>query len=152
MNHRSVAFAKLAKAAQLSAEAAKLYAEAAAELEAEPEETKREITDRDCAVARAKLAEIEERRVVRTRVVYFVQGVNGGPIKIGTAIDVAHRLSGLQNGSHVRLKVLATMDGGFSEERALHRRFAAHHVTGEWFEPAAPVLAFIDALAKGVTP
>lgn len=58
---RSAAIAKLAKAAHLSAEAAKLYAEAAEELGAEEGPDKPKPTDLDVARARKILSRLGSR-------------------------------------------------------------------------------------------
>jgi hypothetical protein len=79
-------------------------------------------------------------RLSDTGVVYFIQAVNGGPIKIGTAIDPKKRLASLQLSCPFRLKILATRPGGERLERSLHRRFAAYRLHGEWFEPNTPGL------------
>jgi hypothetical protein len=75
--------------------------------------------------------------------VYFIQAGEGGPIKIGCAVDVARRLSVLQTGSVEPLKLLCDFEGGPNEERRLHRLFAADHLRGEWFRPSAAVLDHI---------
>lgn len=73
-------------------------------------------------------------------IVYFVQGVDGGPIKIGVATDPKRRLATLQHGSPVLLRALIIMPGGFEMERQLHRLFAAGRMHGEWFDPDTPGL------------
>lgn len=75
--------------------------------------------------------------------VYFIQAGEGGPIKIGTAIDVARRLLVLQTGNVEPLTLLCDFEGGPEEERRLHRLFAADHLRGEWFRPSAAVLDHI---------
>jgi hypothetical protein len=76
-------------------------------------------------------------------VVYFVQGVDGGPIKIGHARNVADRLRAMQLGSPVQLGTLATMDGGTELETVLHERFAHLRTHGEWFKPVPALLRWI---------
>ncbi len=56
-----------------------------------------------------------------------------GPVKIGTAKDVARRLGTMQSGNHERLILLRMFEGGVAEERLLHKAFADHRITGEWF-------------------
>jgi hypothetical protein len=82
--------------------------------------------------------------------VYFCQPVDGGPIKIGLAVDPRNRLSGLQIGSPVRLRMLAIAEGGAEYEAELHKRFAEWRLHGEWFDEAAPGLAdvIVDAQAE----
>lgn len=75
--------------------------------------------------------------------VYFIQGQDDGPIKIGFTRDVAGRLRQLQTGHHDRLRVLRSMRGDKALEAWLHRRFAAHRLTGEWFTPHRDLLRYI---------
>jgi hypothetical protein len=81
--------------------------------------------------------------------VYFIQAGDGGPIKIGTAVDVAQRTAELQTGNHQRLIVLATLDGGRQHERALHRRFAEHRIAGEWFHAHGDIINLIRDVEAG---
>jgi hypothetical protein len=78
--------------------------------------------------------------------VYFIQGEDGGNIKIGYARDVAARVASFQPGSPVRLRVLATQQGGQALESALHRRFAADRLHGEWFAASAALVSYIEAM------
>ena len=83
------------------------------------------------------------------RSVYFIQPVDGGPIKIGIAAHVLGRLSGLQTGSPVELRVLGVIPGvRQSYEAELHERFAATRRHGEWFEPTPELMAFIAVHAE----
>jgi hypothetical protein len=66
--------------------------------------------------------------------IYFIQGVNGGPVKIGKTDDIDTRLRSLQRGSPVALEVIRQIDGGYVEEFWLHRHFAAQRLHGESFE------------------
>lgn len=81
--------------------------------------------------------------------IYFVQAIDGGPIKIGTTGRLSTRLKqlGIEFGKDLRL--LAVMDGSFEEEKSLHKRFAhlriAPSALNERFEPDASLLGFIRA-------
>jgi len=84
-------------------------------------------------------------------VVYFVQGGDGGPIKIGITEDVRRRLQCMQSDSPLLLRVLGIIpSAGLSDETALHRRFAFCHLHGEWHEPHPDLLAFIERTAVRV--
>jgi len=76
------------------------------------------------------------------RFVYFIQS-SGGPIKIGSASDVAARLKSLQTGSADELTLLAMTEGGEFRERELHARFAADRLRGEWFAPSPELIRVI---------
>jgi hypothetical protein len=83
-------------------------------------------------------------RMPTTGSVYFIQGVDGGPIKIGKANFPERRLYDLQASSPVRLRILATVAGGMRREYELHRQFKASRLHGEWFEPTPELLAEIE--------
>ncbi|MHB9879068.1 GIY-YIG nuclease family protein [Pacificimonas sp. ICDLI1SI03] len=72
--------------------------------------------------------------------VYFMQGEDGGPIKIGRARNPAKRLKAVQLGHPAPLKILATRYGGAAEERRLHRKYAESRMAGEWFAPTDALL------------
>lgn len=78
-------------------------------------------------------------RAGRPLVTYFVQSGVGGPIKIGVTTNIQNRLQSLATGSAEPLTLLGTLKG--NHERRLHERFAACRKSGEWFEPAAELLA-----------
>jgi hypothetical protein len=79
--------------------------------------------------------------------IYFVQSERGGPIKIGFTDNLKRRLASMRTHSADKLVVLATCKGDLTDERRLHERFAAHRVRGEWFAPAAELLAAIRSNA-----
>lgn len=87
------------------------------------------------------------RAPVRPPKIYFIGG-DVGHIKIGVSRSPHSRLAGIQTGSPIPLRILATVTGGFDEERAYHARFAAHRVQGEWFERHPDILAEIERLQK----
>lgn len=76
--------------------------------------------------------------------VYFLQSIDGGPVKIGFSTDVDRRREQLEAIYGTPLAVLATLDGGRDEEQALHARFS-HLRLGrtEQFRPDAELMAFI---------
>lgn len=76
--------------------------------------------------------------------IYFVQRLDGGPIKIGTTIRLSVRLKQLEATCGHPLKVLGIVDGSFADERALHQRFDYSCVGGEWFQPGPKLLEFIE--------
>jgi hypothetical protein len=83
------------------------------------------------------------------RSIYFVQPAAGGLIKIGIASNVAARLSGMQTGSPVELRVIGVIAGvDQSFEAELHERYASARRHGEWFEPTAELLDYIAEHAE----
>jgi len=79
--------------------------------------------------------------------VYFIQGEDGGPIKIGTSKNVENRLHALQTGFPHKLVVLAVIKGNDRIERGLHYKFKNYRLSGEWFKPAEELLEYINSLA-----
>lgn len=78
--------------------------------------------------------------------VYFIQCGEGGPIKIGMAVNVQRRLELLQTGCPHLLTVLAAVAGDRATERAFHERFVDLRMRGEWFWPARPLTNFINGV------
>jgi hypothetical protein len=86
--------------------------------------------------------------------IYFMQPLDGGPVKIGFSDDVETRRAQLESHYGQPLALLATMDGGRKEEQAVHSRFA-HLRFGrtEQFRPAAELMTFIGRpLLVGANP
>lgn len=80
--------------------------------------------------------------------IYFLQDSATLNIKIGfTSGDADARKAALQTGNPSPLVLLGTAEGEAFAESALHRRFAAFRVAGEWFLPAPPL---IEAIVKFV--
>lgn len=92
----------------------------------------------------SKLSNVSNARI-ETAVIYFIQAEGVGHIKIGftDAEGASARLVSLQIGSPVLLKLLGVIPGTVEDEKNLHRRFAAHRVTGEWFRPVPELLALV---------
>jgi hypothetical protein len=83
--------------------------------------------------------------------VYFMQSVNGGPVKIGTTDYLEYRHDQLEKHYKTSLAILATMEGGVEKEAEIHARFD-HLRMGqpgrrgkrpEQFRPDPELMAFI---------
>lgn len=98
----------------------------------------------DEIAARAEWASriVAPEEPITPSIVYLIQGVSGGPIKIGLTTDLDARLKALTY--HEPLRVLATVPGVRADEMALHKRFAHCRVHGEWFEPTDDLMEFIE--------
>jgi hypothetical protein len=59
-----------------------------------------------------------------------------GALKIGISDNPNRRVKALSSAAGVRIELLADVVGGEVLEAALHRKFAAHRILGEWFKPA----------------
>lgn len=82
-------------------------------------------------------------------VVYFIRLGAAGAIKIGKANDLKARLASLQTAASDKLHVLGFIPGDLAEEAALHRRFAASRLHGEWFRPSRNLLEYISEASIG---
>ncbi|GGS96348.1 GIY-YIG nuclease family protein [Streptomyces violaceus] len=82
----------------------------------------------------------------------YLIGMEGSPfVKIGyTSGDPKARLARLQTGQPAQMSLLWSTEGFY--ESALHKRFAAHRVRGEWFDlsslgdPVAVVEAAVEEI------
>lgn len=80
--------------------------------------------------------------------VYFIQSVDGGPIKIGTSVDPRKRLREIQTSHPSRLQIVGLIEGGIARERELHQTFAHLRLEGEWFALGPELIDFIYKINK----
>lgn len=81
--------------------------------------------------------------------IYFAQGVDGGPIKIGyTAQQPIKRLKALQTAHHTELRLTRFVEGTREMESNLHKLFASHRIRGEWFEAVPPLADLANAIPE----
>lgn len=76
-----------------------------------------------------------------TGFVYFIQSIDGGPVKIGYSKDPESRARNLQTAEE--LVVLATLPGSYKLEADLHHKYASIRMNGEWFQDAPELMEFI---------
>lgn len=69
------------------------------------------------------------------RHLYLMQLGEDGPVKIGSAGDVAARRATIQTGSPYPVHVRFVLTGLACREREMHLRFRYFRISGEWFEP-----------------
>jgi hypothetical protein len=79
--------------------------------------------------------------------IYFIQGVDGGPIKIGRSDEPETRLAMLQTGNPVALRITRVITGYSRDEVLLHELFGDFRLQGEWFRPHPVLAAIADAIA-----
>jgi hypothetical protein len=84
--------------------------------------------------------------------IYFIRDPLTKRVKIGSAADPWSRLVDIQTGSSTDLCLAAIAPGGLEEERALHGRFAALRIRGEWFAEASDLAEYIRSLPVPVRP
>lgn len=109
--------------------------------------TDEDIEDEEWGIER-EVKRIENRKNnFRTRDkywVYFIQWVQGGPIKIGKAKKVSSRVASHQVSSPYELKILAMVEAhNFELEQKILTHFDEHRMRGEWFEPHEDIINFI---------
>ena len=79
--------------------------------------------------------------------IYLIQNLNNGFVKIGRSANPQKRLRQLQTGSGDKLTLLRTYSvaNDVAMERRLHSMFWQSKKKGEWFNfPSPDYLAFID--------
>jgi len=81
--------------------------------------------------------------------VYFIQQINGGPIKIGKANDPLARLKILQAGNPNQLVLIGVCKASHMGEKLFHKLFDKYSLGREWFEPCEELLIFLDNLPTG---
>lgn len=74
-------------------------------------------------------------------VVYFIEAVGLDLIKIGYAMDLRLRFTGMMTASPAPLTLLGTVPGGPKVEMEIHERLAGHRAHGEWFRKTPEVMA-----------
>lgn len=79
--------------------------------------------------------------------VYFVQSIDGGPVKIGWTTNLKERLSRIQKDLSINLKLLGILNTPSKhEERRIHKQFKHIRLYGEWFDDTSELLDFIANL------
>lgn len=82
-------------------------------------------------------------------VIYFLEVQHGEKhIKIGRvqAGGLAARLSGIRTGCPYEITLIATVKGGKDEEAALHKKFKADRLRGEWFRRSEKLAKYLESL------
>ena len=75
---------------------------------------------------------------------YIVEAIGTGTVKIGKAVDINKRLSGLQTGSPVELRVAASINEDIESD--LHHKHAKARIRGEWFEITPDIVSLVNRL------
>lgn len=90
-----------------------------------------------------------------TGFVYFVKPkFRDGPIKIGSTVELGHRIEGLQTSHFEELEIIGAIESADYKaiERELHRRFSPWRVRGEWFASTDELMEHILGLSGLFTP
>lgn len=89
---------------------------------------------------KAQGAENEYQARLEGRRIYFL---TAGPfVKIGTSVDIRHRMDNLSPGCPYPLRLLASYPGGLEEEARVHQRFSHLRRQGEWFKTSVELLDY----------
>jgi hypothetical protein len=107
------------------------------------------ISDGNCKGELEKEEKRNRKKDYLNGYVYFVQGTEGSPIKIGWANNPKDRLKTLQTASPVKLKIIGIFPGTQEIEKFCHKVFSHLGIGGEWFNPEEELLAFIERLCDG---
>jgi Meiotically up-regulated gene 113 len=83
------------------------------------------------------------------RTVYLITCLeNDFPVKIGSALDLTARLSGLATAFPYQPVLLASFNGDRTDEAKLHARFADSRLRGEWFRRTPELMEFAASIRK----
>lgn len=83
-----------------------------------------------------------------TALVYFMQPIGGGPIRIGYSKRPDTRLSHLTSFSPVKLEIITQFTASRYVEAWLHDHFREDRLHGEWFTPSLRLFEIIDAVKR----
>ncbi|MDE2103839.1 MAG: GIY-YIG nuclease family protein [Patescibacteria group bacterium] len=89
----------------------------------------------------------KSKRRIRPKsdVVYFIEAEGLNRVKIGRCEgSPISRISSLQCGSPVKLKLVATVRGGCKKEGMIHKMFSKFSIHGEWFHFSEPIKQYIS--------
>lgn len=84
--------------------------------------------------------------------IYFIRCALTGRVKIGFSDEPWARFSQIQTTASTELTLVAIAEGDKSVEAALHQRFTAHHVRGEWFAETGALADHIQGLPPAQRP
>lgn len=82
--------------------------------------------------------------------VYFIEAVDLGLVKIGTASSPKERLIDLQTASPSPLRLIREIPGSFKTEHDLHVRFNEKRIRGEWFSLSRDDIASCNGIEMDV--
>lgn len=80
---------------------------------------------------------------VEPELVYFVQELPFGPVKIGKTVNLKSRLSQLQNGNPRELVLAGHLIGREGLEKEIHKEFKDLQIEREWYRPEPGLIRFV---------
>lgn len=75
--------------------------------------------------------------------IYFVQPVDGGDIKIGHSRQLSRRVISLEAECKAKIRILGVCKGDRQQEQLLHQQFADSRLSGEWFSDTPELREYI---------
>lgn len=84
--------------------------------------------------------------------IYFIEDVANGHVKIGYAKNPWSRLATFRVSSASQLDLVAVAPGDRQEEVIMHTRFASYRIRGEWFRKSSPIEEMIATLGPPTNP
>lgn len=88
------------------------------------------------------------RREAPALTIYVIRPESGLAVKIGITQNLDKRLRMLRTGTYEDLTVVWSGPGNLRIEQALHERFAAYRLQGEWFRLEGEVLEWVESLTR----
>lgn len=84
--------------------------------------------------------------------IYVIRDTLSGHVKIGLSEKPWVRFAKMRVDCPGELSMRAILDGERADEQALHRRFVAHRVRGEWFECSGALAEWLLGLVLPTPP
>lgn len=84
----------------------------------------------------------------RSEFIFFIQGENGGSIRIGNSINPVFTLKKLQRGYPDKLKLLLVISETFRESIEIRDKFKKYRLKGGWYKPNKEIFDEIENLKK----
>lgn len=91
-------------------------------------------------------AEMQAKNRVDKKYIYFAIDTIKNTCKIGISADPKKRVQMLNVGNSNNIILAHTFEGKESDEKALHQKYNAWHIRGEWFEIQGNLRVFIDSV------
>lgn len=74
------------------------------------------------------------------------------PVKVGFSADPDTRLSKHYSGGPYPVEILGVWEGALEDEKRFHKRYKAHRLQGEWFNPTQELMAEIQSCIDAADP
>lgn len=92
------------------------------------------------------MADDEDASAPPVERIYAIEG--GGYVKIGISFSPEDRIAALQTGNPHQLRLVGSIPGSKTIEKAIHALLQDSGKHGEWFEPTDEVGRVVDIIAS----